>query len=195
MKKLISVVAVLFAGLVVNSAAYAGPILGSDTISGSGFSAGNLATPGLSLTGTYATAAGGNADFGTSPAANFGAVTLNFGGSGGSILTFTAPGYGTFVSAGFISDLIGGGPGFTVRVVSIAGSFTPAFGGFAPSLATFTATYLQIPSVTGPITLAGDATLTATGAAVPEPGTLVLLGTFLVPASVMAIRRRRMLAK
>jgi hypothetical protein len=189
MKKLILTIAVLAAGFGFSSAAQASAIVGIDVIGGAGFTtvpASNLAGA-TSLTGSYATSAGGIIDFSGSPAAAFGSATIDFTASGAAIFTFSAAGYGTFTSSAFNYDF----PSPVNRSIQIQGTFAPAFGGFSASQATFTATFSQ-PAGAGAgnvILLPGGAVLTANG--VPEPATLVMLGTFLVPAGIGLIRHRR----
>lgn len=78
------------------------------------------------------------------------------------------------------------------RTLNFTGTYTPGtdFGGaFDPTVATLSITINQA----SPGVLSASATL-ATGADVPEPSTIVLLGTFCIPAAVGLLRRRRLTA-
>ena len=93
--------------------------------------------------------------------------------------------FGTFtVSSVDVNSMIAG----ISRTVNLSGTFNPGtdFGGaFGPTPAGLTITINQA----SPGVLSASATLSAN--AVPEPSTIVLLGTFCIPAAAGWLRRRR----
>ncbi|MSR60000.1 MAG: PEP-CTERM sorting domain-containing protein [Planctomycetaceae bacterium] len=196
MKKLILTIAILAAGLGFSPAAQAGPILGSDFFAGSPpyTATGGTIDVASTITATYQTNSGGSGDFVGSPLTSFGPLTIDFTASGAGIFGFSSATYGDFVSSGFNIN-VGVNGAIKFRIVQIAGAFYPHFGTQDPSAALFDVTFRQ--NAAGVITIVpGDRGLMTTdGVAAPEPATLVMLGTFLVPVGFGLIRRRRSLAK
>jgi hypothetical protein len=76
------------------------------------------------------------------------------------------------------------------RVLNFTGTYTPGtdFGGaFDPTPATLSITINQA----SPGVLSASATLATSATSVPEPSTIIMLGTLCIPAAVGLLRRRR----
>jgi hypothetical protein len=102
-----------------------------------------------------------------------------------SLSAFGSASFGTFTAL-FVNnnDLTPG----VARVINVTGTYTagPGVGSFDPTPATLSITINQA----SPGVLSASATLAAT-AALPEPGSLVLLATFGIPAAFGWMRHRR----
>ncbi len=100
--------------------------------------------------------------------------------------------YGTFtVSAVNVNTLTPN----VARVINLSGIFTPfplGFGVFSPTPGILSITINQASIPGNPNTLSASATLSTFAPAVPEPASIILLGTFLAPAAAgLWVRRRR----
>jgi len=111
-------------------------------------------------------------------------------------VVFGAPGYGTFTATAVTQNSLIPN---AFRNIQFTGVFTPSSPPFAPGLTSSPAT-LSIsltqsaqPTALSPGILSASATLATQ--AVPEPATIVLLGTFCVPAALGLWMRRRRLSK
>jgi len=189
MKRILSIIAFVVAAAGIQVPVEAAFITGSQAfISTATTSASNTISDTV-FTLNFATLTGGvnqTGDFGGEVASftnilnvtnNVTAATFAFGNAA----------FGTFaISAVNENSIVPG----TSRTVNFSGTFTPGtdFGGaFDPTPASLTITINQA----SPGVLSASATLAAAAPGVPEPSTIVMLGTFCIPAAVGLLRRRR----
>ncbi|MGQ0633608.1 MAG: PEP-CTERM sorting domain-containing protein [Planctomycetaceae bacterium] len=133
---------------------------------------------------TTAAQTGDYVPFGTS---TFASTTLDVGTS--PYITFGDGVFGTFTGASIIDG--GYNPATFTRSFSIIGSFAPGsfFGSLGGNSALLSLSFTQVGGQGTAIS--ASASLITPNPVVPEPGTLVMLGTFCGPVALGLIRRRQ----